>query len=99
MCCALIAKRLGDLGYVTENRETGEMVERWDTATTDAILSGRSADYLMRSGQVSDLVFILTHIADLRWAFALRDDEVVGFTSTEDELVYSGTRSGTRGDW
>ena len=98
MCCAWMARRLIDSGYVAENRETGKMVERWDAAAADTILSGRSADYLLRSGQGRDLMFILTHIADLQWAFALQGDEVVGFTSTEDEFVYSGTRSVTCGD-
>ena len=83
MCCAWMARQLLDSGYVAENRETMEMVERWSAATTDTILSGPSADYLMRSGQGRDLVFVLTHIADLEWAFAVQGDEVVGFTPTE----------------
>lgn len=96
MCCAWMARQLLDSGYVAENRDTMEMAERWSAATTDTILSGPSADYLMRSGQGRDLVFVLTHIADLEWAFAVQGDEVVGFTPTEREFAYSGTGSGAR---
>ena len=98
ICCAWMARQLIDSGYVAENRETDKTVERWGAATTDSILSSRSADYLMRSGQGRDLVFILTHIADLDWAYILQGDEVVGFTSTEEKFAYSGTGSGARDD-
>jgi hypothetical protein len=86
-----------DSGYVAENRETDEMVERWSGVTADAILSGPSADYLMQSGQGQDLVFVLTHMADLEWGLTLQGDEVVGFTSSEDEFVHSETGSRTGG--
>jgi 2-phosphosulfolactate phosphatase len=98
MCCAWMARRLMDSGYAAENRETDEMVERWNGVSPDIISSGPSADYLRRSGQDRDLVFILTHIADLEWGFALQGDEVVGFRSREDELAYSGTESRTGGN-
>jgi 2-phosphosulfolactate phosphatase len=96
MCCAWMARQLLESGYVAENRGTKEMVERWGAATTDSILSGPSADYLMRSGQGLDLMFTLTHIADLDWAFTLQGDEVVGFTPTEEKFAYSGIVSGAR---
>ncbi len=98
ICCAWMARQLIGSGYVTENRETEETVKRWGAATTDAILSGPSADYLIRSGQGRDLVFILTHIADLEWAITLQGDEAVGITPTEDGFAYSGTASGARED-
>lgn len=99
MCCAWMARQLMDSGYVAENQKTDEMVERWSGVTADTILSGPSANYLMQSGQGRDLVFILTHIADLEWGFALQGEEVVGFTSGEDEFAYSGTSSGMRVNW
>jgi len=98
MCCAWIARQLIDSGYVAENRETEELVERWGAETTNAVLSGPSADYLIRSGQGRDLVFTLTHIGDLDWAITLRGDEVIGITSPEDEFAYSGTASGALED-
>jgi 2-phosphosulfolactate phosphatase len=97
ICCAWMARELMHAGYVAENRETDEMVDRWSAASADAILSGPSADYLVQSGQSRDLMFILTHIADLEWAFVLEGDEVVGFTPTEDDFALSGTIS-TIGD-
>ena len=97
MCCAWMAQRLVDSGYVAENRETYEMVERWSGVNADAIVAGPSACYLQQSGQGRDLVFILTHIADLEWGFILQGDEVVGFTSTEEEFVRSGTGFRTGG--
>jgi 2-phosphosulfolactate phosphatase len=96
ICCAWMARQLLDSGYVAGNRETKEVVERWREASPDAILSGRSADYLIRSGQGRDLIFILTHIADLEWALALEKDEVVGYTTTDGEYAYSGTAYGAR---
>ena len=96
ICCAWMARQLLAAGYAAENRETEEMVERWGTASLDAILSGSSAHYLMRSGQARDLMFILTHISDLEWAFAIQEDEVVGFTSAEDQFAFSGSGPGAR---
>jgi len=98
ICCAWMARRLIDSGYAAENRETDKAIERWGAATTDSILAGRSADYLMRSGQRRDLVFILKHVADLDWSFTLQGDEVVGFTPSEEEFAYCGTVSGARDD-
>jgi 2-phosphosulfolactate phosphatase len=98
MCCAWLARQLIDSGYAAENRETEEMVERWSGVTAATILSGPSADYLMPGGQGRDFVFILTHIADLEWGFALQGDEVIGYTPNEDEDAFSGTSSGTGED-
>jgi len=89
MCCAWMARQLMDSGYVAENRETDQMVERWSGVNADIILSGPSADYLLQSGQGRDLVFILTHLSDLEWGLTLQGDEVVGFTSSEGEFVVS----------
>jgi len=90
ICCAWMARQLMESGYVADNRETDEMVERWSGVNADIILSGPSADYLTQSGQGCDLAFILTHIADLEWGFTLQGDQVVGFSSAEVEFVYSG---------
>jgi len=94
MCCAWIAERLMDSGYVAENPDTLAMVKRWRGAAIDTILAGASAKYLMRTGQDRDLDFILSHIADLDWAFALDGGEIVGCTSVEPELAVTGKYEG-----
>lgn len=94
MCCAWIARQLMDSGYVAENPETEAMVERWRRVPPGAILSGASADYLMRSGQSRDLEFILAHIADLDWGIALEGGEIVGHTFMEGGFALSGRPSG-----
>ena len=99
ICCAWMARQLIDSGYAAEDRETEETVERWGAASTDPILSGRSADFLRRTGQGRDLAFIMTHIADLEWAFAFQDGEVVRCAPSQDEFALSGTGSGTGEGW
>jgi 2-phosphosulfolactate phosphatase len=67
--CALVAKRLMDLGYAPENRQTVECVSRWTSGSfdsaLDAIRGGKSAEYLRRSGQEPDLEFVVSHVDDL----------------------------------
>jgi len=94
ICCAWMGRQLIDSGYAAEDRETEEAVERWGAAAPDPILCGRSADFLRRTGQTRDLSFIMTHIADLEWAFAFQDGEVVRCAPSEDEFAFSGTGTG-----
>lgn len=67
--CALVAHRLVESGYVPENQQTVEWIERWRllsfASITEHIRGGRSADYLRRSGQDEDLTFVLEHLNDL----------------------------------
>ena len=67
--CALVAHRLVESGYVPENQQTVEWIERWRLLSfesiTEHIRAGRSADYLRRSGQEEDLAFVLEHHNDL----------------------------------
>jgi 2-phosphosulfolactate phosphatase len=67
--CALVAHRLVESGYVPENQQTAEWIERWRllsfASITEHIQAGRSADYLRRSGQDEDLAFVVQHINDL----------------------------------
>jgi 2-phosphosulfolactate phosphatase len=90
MCCAWIAQDLLDSGYFVENPDTATLVERWKDATPDAVLSSASADFLIRTGQVWDLEFVLTHIADIPKCFVLKADEVVECGPTEDGLALRG---------
>ncbi|MBZ5516210.1 MAG: 2-phosphosulfolactate phosphatase [Acidobacteriia bacterium] len=77
MCCAWIAQGLLRAGYTPANAQTLEIVGRWIHVEPEAIRKGKSAEYLMRSGQGEDLDFVLQHINDLQGAFALRHGEVM----------------------
>ena len=48
----------------------------WRDALPSACLCSRSVDFLRRTGQLTDLDFILAHIDDLQEVFEVRDGEV-----------------------
>ena len=75
--CALVAAQLIDAGYVPENQETLDYVARWRSASLDAVIEGRSAEYLRKSGQEHDLDFVLAHIDDLGTVPELVEGELV----------------------
>jgi 2-phosphosulfolactate phosphatase len=77
MCCAWIAKQLLEAGFSAENGETLNITNRWHTAAADACLASHSADYLIRSNQMDDLEFVLSHINDLDAVYELVDQEVL----------------------
>jgi len=77
MCCAWIAGRLIEHGYIAENSSTQAIVKRWQGEPVEACLISKSVDYLMRSKQLDDLDFVLSHVNDLVAVHALDDDEVV----------------------
>lgn len=52
-------------------------MELWSNASPDACTTGKSADYLRRSGQLKDLDFTVARINDINSVFVLRDGEVV----------------------
>jgi 2-phosphosulfolactate phosphatase len=76
LCCAWVAEALLDLGYKAEDEQTIGYVRRWQGASVDSWIDGKSADYLRRSAQLRDLDFVLGHINDLDCAFPLRRGEV-----------------------
>jgi 2-phosphosulfolactate phosphatase len=76
ICCAWIAARLMNKDYVPKDQTTLEIVRRWQNAPPKACLSSHSVDYLMRTGQLKDLDFILNHVDDLRDVFTVRDGVV-----------------------
>jgi 2-phosphosulfolactate phosphatase len=76
ICCAWVAARLMDQGYLPGNSETAALVSRWRDAPPEACLGSRSVDFLRRTGRTKDLDFILAHIDDLRHVFAVRNGEV-----------------------
>lgn len=77
MCCAWIAERLLDLGYLAADANTREIVRRWSNKPAHAWIANKSANYLRNSGQLADLEFILEHVADLDAPFVLRNGEVL----------------------
>lgn len=75
--CARVAEKLLEAGYLSETEKTSDLVSRWHNASVDAIRSGKSAEYLTRSGQQEDLEFILAHIDDLDTVPSLVNGELV----------------------
>jgi 2-phosphosulfolactate phosphatase len=77
MCCAWIAALLLGAGYRAADAATREMVARWRSAPPEACRQSRSAAYLARTGQLADLEFVLSHVADLDAAFPVDNERVV----------------------
>ncbi|MGH7917665.1 MAG: 2-phosphosulfolactate phosphatase [Candidatus Binataceae bacterium] len=77
LCCAWVAGELIELGYAPKDRATLDIVRRWRKLRADAWLGNKSEAYLKNSGQLADLEFILTHVADLDACFTLCEGEVV----------------------
>jgi|ERR1051326_930973 2-phosphosulfolactate phosphatase len=76
MGCAWVADLLIRAGYAPQNPSTQNIVDHWKDADPSACANGNSAKYLRRSGQASDLDFILQRIDDLDAAFVMQGDEV-----------------------
>jgi len=76
ICCAWIAASLMQKRYLPENPFTATVASRWQYAPPKACLCSRSVDFLMRTGRLRDLDFILGHVDDVRSVFAVRDGEV-----------------------
>jgi 2-phosphosulfolactate phosphatase len=77
LCCAWIAEELIRHGFETAGGRTAELVDTWAGAPLERCTSGRSCDYLRRSGQLHDLEFVLAHVNDLQSAFSVSNKEVV----------------------
>jgi 2-phosphosulfolactate phosphatase len=76
ICCAWIAAGLMRKGYLPENTQTALITSRWQEAPAEACLCSRSVDFLIRTGRLKDLYFILSHIDDLRAVFSVHGGEV-----------------------
>ena len=74
--CALIAAGLLDAGYDPQDAATVDVVDRWRAAPVAECASGRSADYLRRTGQLDDLQFVLTRVDDVDAVFQFDGDEL-----------------------
>ena len=77
LCAAWIAERLIVSGHSPADARTAALVERWSGAQPEVLRDSASAAYLIASGQVADLDFVLEHVDDLRCAFRLQGGEVV----------------------
>ena len=66
-----------EAGYVAEDKQTSDVVERWGTAKAYECLISRSVAYLKRTGQVEDLEFILDRINDLDETYVFEGSEVI----------------------
>lgn len=77
MGCAWVAGKLIAAGYRPETQQTSDLVSRWRNASAEQIRSGKSAEYLNRSGQQEDLEFTVTHIDDLDTVPALVNGELI----------------------
>ena len=63
--CAWLAEKLLEEGFTAETADTLKYVDRWSGADLNVIRAGRSAAYLLKSNQESDLDYVLAHIDDL----------------------------------
>jgi 2-phosphosulfolactate phosphatase len=77
MGCAWVAERLIQAGYEAETPQTSEYVSRWKGVSHEEVRGGRSAAYLMKSGQEQDLEFVLRHLDDLDVVPALVNGELI----------------------
>ena len=77
MVSAWVAEALMADGFEARDERTSELVQRWHGANAKEIGTGRSAEYLRRSGQLYDLEFIIHHINDLTIVPQLEDGELV----------------------
>jgi 2-phosphosulfolactate phosphatase len=92
MCCAWIAEGLMNAGYKLRGEQTARLVERWSGAPVDAFLGSKSVEYLMSTGQLSDLDFVLEHVDDVDAVFPIRKGEIV-MQQDHDHLEKQGSQS------
>src|SRR5207253_5669016 len=91
MCAAWIAAGLVDEGYVAHDPSTAELIRRWKPARTTDFLNSESVAYLLRSNQVRDLDFILSHFDDVNSAFRITEDQIVEIRGQTGEFPFSCT--------
>jgi 2-phosphosulfolactate phosphatase len=85
MGCAWVADKLVQAGYEVETPATGEIISRWKGISHEEVRGGRSAAYLMKSGQEPDLQFILHHLDDLDTVPALVNGELIMVSGTVEK--------------
>lgn len=86
MCCSWIAGRLIQNEFAPENPETLSIIDRWRGAPPRACLCSHSADFLIRTGRLDDLNYILGHIDDLSAIFSVSNGEVTMTSDARNRL-------------
>ena len=86
MCCAWLADKLLARGFATGDEQTEQRVDEWRGMPVEAAGEGHSAEYLRRTGQVSDLEFVLGHVDDLDGVFPLTGGVVEKLTAEDGSL-------------
>jgi 2-phosphosulfolactate phosphatase len=87
LCCAWIAAGLLEQGYVVGDSRTRSLVRTWAQRGPEAIFGGDSSQYLLGTGQLEDLRFILDHINDLDCVAYRKDDEVIQVSVGTDSCL------------
>jgi len=77
MGCAWVAEKLVKMGYRTDSGKTDGYISRWSGVSPEEARKGKSAEYLLRSGQEEDLEFVIGHFDDLKTIPALKNGELV----------------------
>lgn len=77
LCCARIAYYLLEAGYQPLGDNTRAIVNQWGSTPVEEIITGKSAQYLLTSGQEKDLTFILSHLDDLEEVYYFAQDQVL----------------------
>lgn len=75
--CVRVAARLIELGFAPGSDETIALVRRWQEEPVEAIAVSKSVEYLLRTGQLADLDFVLSHVDDVHIAYRVIDGELV----------------------
>jgi 2-phosphosulfolactate phosphatase len=65
LCCAWLASGLVEAGYEVLDQPTLDVIDEWAGRPAEALVGGKSTDYLRDTDQLHDLRFILEHIDDL----------------------------------
>jgi 2-phosphosulfolactate phosphatase len=76
LCCAWIGAGLLAAGYEPIDVRTEQVIERWRDSPVDAVVTGKSAEYLRHTDQLEDLDFVLGHVNDLGGVFAYSHGEI-----------------------
>lgn len=87
MCCAWVAGALLQDGYSVANPGTAEVIRRWTGAPAVACSSSNSVGYLLRSGQMKDFDFIVSHVNDLGLAVQVTGNEVIAAGSQKTATI------------
>lgn len=87
MCCAWIASGLMDHGYVPEDCETADLVQKWKFAAPRDFLGSASVEYLRRSNQLRDLDFILDHFDDVDRACRIIGNQIVNIPPSAEPVM------------